>query len=109
MIHTLSETAYIPLYRRSSTSVNSNNRVQNNETFQLFSILKCAALPMPPICNVVRNGGDFLFPVIRTTLNWGEGVIYVVVSILFAPGKRNSGYPYYVSEYNYHDTLRVFY
>ena len=40
---------------------------------------------MPPINNVDRNGGDFLFPIILTTLNWGEGVISMVVSIIFAP------------------------
>ena len=56
--------------------------------FQLFSILKCVGLPHAPVNNVDRSGGDFLFPVIRTTLNWGGGVIYVVVSIIFAPDCR---------------------
>jgi hypothetical protein len=57
---------------------------KNNETFHIFGHFKVRQPPSPMI-NVGKSGLNFLFSVIRTTLNWGWGGIYVVVSIIFAP------------------------
>jgi hypothetical protein len=51
-----------------------------------LAILKSSASPLPPWSIYVgKSGLNFLFSVIHTTLNCGEGGIYAVVSIIFAP------------------------
>jgi hypothetical protein len=56
--------------------------------FTFLAIFKYVGLPPPPMINVGEIGLNFLFSVIHTTLNWGEGGIYAVVSIIFAPDCR---------------------
>jgi hypothetical protein len=41
--------------------------------------------PPATMINVGKSGLNFLFSVIHTTLNWGQGGIYAVVSVIFAP------------------------
>ena len=47
---------------------------KNNETFHIFGHFKVRRPPPAPMINVGKLSGlNFLFSVIHTTLNWGEG------------------------------------
>ena len=61
---------------------------KNNETFHVFGHFKVRRSSPVPMINVGKSWSNFLFSVIHTTLNWGLGGIYAVVSTIFAPGCR---------------------